>query len=246
MPLPLTRIRAPQVLLMAATLAIGLAADWHRGIAGQLLISAGFWAVLIYLLGIVERRERQALIACLVIATAAELVLSLGWGLYVYRLENVPLFVPPGHVLLFLLGCALARRMTEGVAEMIAAGAALYALVAVVAGFDTLAFVFLLMFGFSWFAMRRERRLFASTLLVALLLEVYGTWLGTWTWSNEVPLTHLMTTNPPALAGALYSTLDALVAVSSVLLLRGRVAIEAVVNAEPLEAIEYSRDSSAG
>jgi hypothetical protein len=235
MPLPLTRIRAPQVLLMAGTLALGLAADWQRGIAGQLLISAGFWAVLVYILCLVERRERQALLACLVIATAAELVLSLGWGLYLYRLGNVPLFVPPGHVLLFLLGCALARRLSEGVAGAIVACAALYAIAAAVAGFDTLALVFLLMLGVAWFALRRERRLFASTLIVALLLEVYGTWLGTWTWSHEVPLTRLMTTNPPALAGALYSTLDALVAVSSVILLRRTVPIEAVVDPAPAQ-----------
>ena len=56
------------------------------------------------------------LMACLVIATAGEIVLSLGWGLYTYRLDNIPLFVPPGHVLLLLLGLSLARRMSDGAA----------------------------------------------------------------------------------------------------------------------------------
>ena len=37
------------------------------------------------------------------IATAGEIFLSLVWGLYQYRLDNIPLFVPPGHVLLFYL-----------------------------------------------------------------------------------------------------------------------------------------------
>jgi hypothetical protein len=31
-----------------------------------------------------------------VIATTGEMLLSLGWGQYTYRLGNVPMFVPPG------------------------------------------------------------------------------------------------------------------------------------------------------
>jgi hypothetical protein len=205
---------------MAATLALGLAVDVRTGIAGQVAVGVAFWAVLFAMLRRVDDRERQALIACLAIATAAELVLSLGWGLYRYRLDNVPLFVPPGHVLMFLLGTFIARRMREDVARVIVAGAALYGVLAAAAGLDTLSLLFLAMLGTAWFFLPRERRLLASTFVLALGLELYGTWLGNWTWARTVPYTGWATTNPPGISGALYSTLDALVAGASILLAR--------------------------
>ena len=36
--------------------------------------------------------------------------------------------------------------------------------------------------------MPRHRPLYASTFLLALALELYGTWLGNWTWAREVPV----------------------------------------------------------
>ena len=43
------------------------------------------------------------------IATGVELFLSLVWGLYQYRWGNVPLFVPPGHGLLYLFALRATR-----------------------------------------------------------------------------------------------------------------------------------------
>ena len=51
--------------------------------------------------------------------------------------------------------------------------------------------------------------------LGALALELYGTWLGNWTWAVDVPRLDLVTTNPPGAAGAFYCALDALVAAAS-------------------------------
>ena len=56
--------------------------------------------------------------------TAGEVFLSLVWGLYEYRLGNIPLFVPPGHVLLFFLGTQIAQRIPEGGEWWIALAAA--------------------------------------------------------------------------------------------------------------------------
>src|SRR2546422_10506655 len=88
-------VRQQQILLIVATLAIGLAADVHSGFAGQYAIGAGFWGVLFYLLGRVNRDERRALMACLGIAPAGEMFCLGVLGLYTYRLGHIPLFVPP-------------------------------------------------------------------------------------------------------------------------------------------------------
>jgi hypothetical protein len=72
------------------------------------------WAVFARLWYVSAASQRPALLACLVYATAGEVFLSLAWGLYDYRLGNIPLFVPPGHVLLFFLGTQLASRLPDG------------------------------------------------------------------------------------------------------------------------------------
>ncbi len=204
-----------RVLLIVATLTGGLAADVYTNIVGQTMIGLIVWLTLFSLLWDVDRDTRFALMACLVIATAGEIVLSLGWGLYTYRLDNIPLFVPPGHALLLLLGLSLARRMPEGAALAIIGGAGTYSLLVAAAGIDTLG---VLLFGvllIASIAMPRQRRLYASTFVLALGLELLGTWLGNWSWMLEVPGLPLVTTNPPVAAGAFYCALDALVMITS-------------------------------
>jgi hypothetical protein len=210
------------VLLIIATLAGGLAADVYTNIVGQTVIGLIVWLVLFSLLSYVDANKRFMLMACLVIATVGEIVLSLGWGLYAYRLDNIPLFVPPGHVLLLLLGLSLAGRMSEGTALAIIGAAGAYSVAIAAAGIDTLG---VLLFGVLLTAsvvMPSQRRLYASTFVLALALELLGTWFGNWSWAREVPGTSLVTTNPPVAAGAFYCALDALVIVASARLGRVR------------------------
>ncbi|MGZ5139126.1 MAG: hypothetical protein ACXWCX_15110, partial [Burkholderiales bacterium] len=207
-------------VLIIAALTIGLAADVRTGFHGQALISAGIWALLLYLLAQFEQVERRALLSCLVIATAGEIFLSLGWGLYTYRLHNIPLFVPPGHVLLLMLGITMAQRISRRTADAILCCAAVYALAAAAMGIDTFALPLLAALALISLLMPNHRPLYASTFIVSLVLELYGTWLGSWTWAREVPVIALVTTNPPGVASAFYAVLDALVAVTALLLAR--------------------------
>ena len=204
-------LRAPQVLVIVAALALGLWTDVHTDLPGQLAIGALIWALLLALLAPLPARARHSFLACVAIATAGELFLSLGWGLYVYRLGNVPMFVPPGHALMLMLGVGLARRMPEAVARAILGGAGVYAVAAAVSGLDTLALPLFLVIMVALFALPRHRRLLASTFVLCLTLELYGTTLGNWAWEHHVPWVGLVTTNPPAIAGAFYCALDALV-----------------------------------
>ena len=47
--------------------------------------------------------------------------------------------------------------------------------------------------------------------VLALAMEIYGTWLGNWAWDIDVPWLGLTTINPPLAAGAFYCMLDLLV-----------------------------------
>jgi hypothetical protein len=202
-------------------LALGLWADVHVDLPGQFAIGAAVWAVFLALLAPLPAAERRLYLACVAIATAGELFLTLGWGLYTYRLGNVPMFVPPGHGLMLMLGLSLARRMPETAAHAIFGGAGVYTLLAAASGLDTLAVPLYLMLAVSVLSLPAQLRLFASSFVLTLTLELYGTALGNWGWERDVPWVGLVTTNPPAIAGAFYCTLHAL-AIGFMLSLRNR------------------------
>jgi hypothetical protein len=121
---------------------------------------------------------------------------------------------------MLLLGLSLARVMPQSVAYAIFGCAALYSLAAAGMGVDTLGVALFLVLAAAAIGMPSQRRLYASTFVLSLLLELYGTWLGNWYWAREVPATALVTTNPPGVVGAFYCALDASVAAVSMLLAR--------------------------
>jgi hypothetical protein len=198
------------LLAAAAMLSLGLWADVHADLPGQLAIGAAVWGLFLALIAPLPASERRLYLACVAIATAGELFLSLVWGLYTYRLGNVPLFVPPGHALMLMLGLWLTQRMPEAAARTILGGAGAYTVLAAATGLDTLAVPLYLLLAVSVLSLPSHARLFASSFVLTLALELYGTALGNWAWDREVPWVGLVTTNPPAIAGAFYCTLHAL------------------------------------
>ncbi|MEO7812164.1 MAG: hypothetical protein ABIR73_09005 [Usitatibacter sp.] len=196
--------------LIVATIAIGLPVDQHWARYGQVMVSAAAWLMLAALWSRSDPRTRPALVACLLFATAGEVFLSLIWGLYDYRLGNIPLFVPPGHVLLFFLGTQIARHIPDRGEWMIALLAA--PLVALFAwnGRDTLGPLLYGLF-FLCLLVSSQRKLYATMFVLSLAMELYGTWLGNWVWSSQVPWLGLRSDNPPLAAGAFYCVLDLLV-----------------------------------
>ena len=204
-------------LAIVATVVLGLALDRNWVQHGQAAASAGAWLVCLALFTRSARTTRVSLAACLALATAGEVVLSLAWGLYRYRLGNIPLFVPPGHVLLFFLGTQLAGRVPERGAGIVALLA--LPLVALLAwtGRDTLGpLLYALFLACLWLS--PSRRLYATMFVLSLAMELYGTWLGNWTWSARVPGLGLSAANPPLAAGAFYCVLDLLVTAITVTL----------------------------
>ncbi len=188
-------------LVIAATILAGLPLDQHWARHGQVAVSIAAWAVCAMLWMRSAPHARRALAACLAIATLGEVFLSLGWGVYRYRLGNIPLFVPPGHVLLFFLGTQIARRLPArgewAVALLALPVVALFAW----SGRDTLG-PLLYAFFLVCLWLSPSRRLYATMFVLSLLMELYGTWLGNWAWSPDVPWLGLTAANPPLAAGA--------------------------------------------
>lgn len=200
-------------MLLAFTIAGGLALDQYGGVWGQALVNLWAWGVFFLLYAHSANELRPALIACLIIATLGEVVLSLVWGLYDYRLGNLPLFVPPGHVLLYMLGMWLADRLPAKLLSVIPWIAASCAVLLVFVGKDYLS---LPLTGLLLLAYWRgpAPKLYATMFVLALAMELWGTALGNWAWRLQVPGLGWPTLNPPFAAGAFYCVLDYLVGVT--------------------------------
>ena len=213
-------------------IAAGLLLDQKFVFGGQIITNIAVWLIFIGILRRASREVQISLVACVCYATLGEIFLSLAWGLYEYRLGNIPLFVPPGHALLFMLGTALAARLSDRLAWAVPMLAAPFVILLSVTGSDTLGaplFALLLL----CMAFGSARKLYATMFMLALVMEIYGTWLGNWTWSPDVPWLGLTTLNPPLAAGAFYCVLDLLVTATNAALERRRATPAIVVAGQP-------------
>jgi hypothetical protein len=191
---------------------VGLWVDSQVGEVGQTLLGVLTAAVLAGLLTLHSAAVRWQTLGVVVIATVGEVIGSLMWGLYEYRLENLPAFVPPGHGLVYLAGISLATLCgTRTVLAIAAVAAAAWGLAGLtvlpttdVAGAIGCAFLVAVLL---W----TRRPVYAGVFLVVAALELYGTALGTWTWASTVPGLELAQGNPPSGVASGYVTFDVVV-----------------------------------
>lgn len=207
------RLPIATLAVVVAWTAGGLVADQHVGHDGQLVLGFLTTLVLVGLLALHPAAVRVQTLAVVAIATVGEIVGSLVWGLYAYRLENLPAFVPPGHGLVYLAGLSLATLLSRrSAALLLAAG-----LVAVgwgIAGVTvlpapdvsgTIGCAFLV-----GVLLWTRRPVYAGVFMVVVALELYGTALGTWTWQPSVPGLGLSQGNPPSGVASGYVVFDVL------------------------------------
>src|SRR5258705_7181533 len=102
-----------QALAGAAYLAVLLWVDRYASYPEQLALGALTWAVLAAVLTRVPAERRAQALGVVAFATIGEVTGSLIWGVYTYRLHNLPLFVPPAHGLVYLTGLALATALAR-------------------------------------------------------------------------------------------------------------------------------------
>ena len=187
-----------------------------------LLISAKFaeWPVNVWCIGVflyiywmTDRKERIEMIAVLAFATPMELFFSEVWLIYEYQRDLMPLFVPVGHYFLFDLGRRVARTIPERSPMILILLLVPLVVYGAIQGTDTSAVILILLtLGFVQWG--PEPRLYASMVWLALFMELWGTYLGNWTWASNVPWTGLTAWNPPLLVGAFYCFGDVLVNLS--------------------------------
>ena len=196
-----------------ALIAVMLAVDHYVDLAGQLVLGLLAFAILAAVCARLERRLRVQAALVVVVASCGEVLASLVWGLYTYRLENVPLFVPPGHALVYLGGLAVAQafagreRLLVGAASL---GLATWAIAGVTLLPRTDASGAAAAGAFALVLARTSRpHAWAGVFAVVAFLELYGTAIGTWTWAAEVPALGAPQGNPPSGAAVGYVVMEA-------------------------------------
>jgi hypothetical protein len=198
---------------------LGLFADskvtafWQQDVLGGLTFTVLFLAALK-----APREQRVQVWTCVAVATCFEVFGSLIWGVYRYRLHNLPLFVPPGHGIIYLFGLLAAqtpvvRRHGRRVAYAVLAAAAVWAALGVsVLPLFTGRLDFqgaLCLPVFAYFLLRSPRwPLFAAVFVIVSELEICGTSFGNWAWMPLAPWTHIPSGNPPSVIAGGYCVID--------------------------------------
>jgi hypothetical protein len=185
---------------LPAYLAALLAVDTQVGYGVQIGLGVLTFAVLAAALRPLAALARAQALGVVLFATVGEVTGSLVWGVYHYRLHNLPLFIPPAHGLVYLSGLALARTLPKrAVVGIAAAGATAWG----VAGLTVLprldvagAIGVPLLLVFLWRS--RWRATYAGVFLVVGALELYGTSIGTWRWAATLPGLGIPDGNPPS------------------------------------------------
>ena len=206
---------AALVGLVVVWVAVVLGLDTGASLSQQRLLGVGTWLLLLAVLRGEPRATRVQVAVVVAYASVVEYVFA-GWlGVYVYRLENVPAFVPPGHGLIYLAAFALGRsawahRHSRPLVGVTLAAGAVWAVWGLVVSerTDVLgAFWFGCLLVFTRWG--KSPLLYAAAFLVVSYLEIVGTSLGTWAWQTHDPTGWITIGNPPSGIAGGYAWFDA-------------------------------------
>jgi hypothetical protein len=228
----LTRKMRPYALhlsLLAYTPALLFVDGATGGVEPQIALGLLTFGVLWLASRRVEPARRWEVWLCVPIATLFEMLGSLIWGGYTYELRNIPLYVPPGHALVYVFGITAATlpvvrchgRAVRQLVMLVATGwvvAGLTVLPLLTGRFDVQgAVVWPLL---AWCVLRSGKGdMFAAIWLAVATVEIGGTWAGAWGWAASAPWSHLPSGNPPSAIAGGYAIIDGSVALLAPVLL---------------------------
>lgn len=172
------------------------------------------WLVLLAALTRVAPLVRAQTAVVVGFATVVEFIFSPTLHVYTYRFENVPMYVPPGHGLVYLSAFALGhaafvqRRMRWWEAGVVLVGGSWAAYGVLLAdrpdALGAFWFACLVLF----LAFGPSKPVYVGAFVVVSWLELLGTQLGNWAWGS-VDFTGLVSIgNPPSGAAGGYGWFD--------------------------------------
>lgn len=196
--------------------AVSLVIDGSASYETQDMMGVIAWIFLFGLLVGENKEVRMQVVIAVAFATAGEHFASIYMGGYTYRFGNVPLYVPPGHGMVYLTAVALSRSRfflmyAKELAIFVIVSGGLWSLWGIsgipeqgdqVGAFLFCIFVICLFKG-------RSPMVYLGAFFICTWLEIIGTAAGTWKWTPIEPVFNWTQGNPPSGVAAWYCLVDA-------------------------------------
>ncbi len=171
--------------------------------------------VLLYLYYRANKRTREQIIYAVIIGIIGEYLFCKGFGMYTYRLNNVPHYVPPGHAIMYL-GVYYFIRQPKVVVNKKNLEIAFYILNGLFATYfllfknDVLGFSFTVLTFFIVTKKPRERLFYLAMYFSIAGLELIGTFYECWYWPSTWfgKIDFIPSANPPSGISFFYFGLD--------------------------------------
>ncbi|ATX81981.1 hypothetical protein Ga0123462_1117 [Mariprofundus ferrinatatus] len=163
-------------------------------------------------------RIKHVMLIGMFVGMAGELFLSLGLGMYHYRLENVPLWLLFGHGLIFALVFRISHKpwiikKTDVIQNTLLLLAAFYSTLWLIWANDWFGFLCAIAFMVILFSAKKSRLFFLIMFTVVCYIELIGTATGCWYWPETAFNVPAWPTsgNPPSGIAVFYFVFDAIV-----------------------------------
>jgi uncharacterized membrane protein YbaN (DUF454 family) len=163
----------------------------------------------------VNKRVREQMIAAVIIAILGEYLFSIALGMYTYRLENVPHYVPLGHALVYVAVLYFSKAAAivnhkKKLTIFLSIFIFMYATVFLLFKKDVFGFVMTIGTLFILRKKPRERLFYLTMYITVAYLEIIGTHYLCWKWPATAwgVFDFLPSHNPPSGISLFYFLLD--------------------------------------
>ncbi|MDP5093624.1 MAG: hypothetical protein NWQ17_09945 [Polaribacter sp.] len=163
----------------------------------------------------VHHRLKENMIAAVMIAFFGEYLFSIVMGMYTYRLENVPHYVPFGHALLYVAVLCFSKAASikihhQFLERFLTIFIFIYATVFLIFKNDVFGFVMTIATLYILRNKPRERLFYLTMYITVVVLELIGTYYKCWYWPTTAwgIFDFLPSHNPPSGISFFYFLLD--------------------------------------
>ena len=182
-------------------------AQWFANVAMFIVTGIVFFNV--------TKRNREQMITAILIAIIGEYLFSIVLGMYTYRLENVPHYVPPGHALVYISVLYFSKASSVikhkiSLEKIFGIFIFIYASVFLIFKNDVFGFVMTVATLFILRNKPRERLFYLTMYITVAVLEIIGTNYLCWKWPYTAwgVFDFLPSYNPPSGISFFYFGLD--------------------------------------